>query len=382
MKRIVYIVDTLAISGGISRMVTQKASWLADRGYDVTVLTTEGDGTDSYFPLHPEVKVVPLNINFLKVYDNGRGIRGMIKSGFDRFRKERLFRLRCSEFLNKERYDIVFTTVNNSALTSMKDGSRKVYETHFSRQAVLEFQKRLPFVSRILYRLYDARQNSRLGRYDVLVLLTERDRKLRGNPANARVIPNFITVDTPESSPNYETKRVISVGRLSEAKNYYNLFQAWALVKKKHPDWRLDIYGYGYGREEAHMEVMRKYGVDDVVTLHPPVKDIQRAYLASSFYVMSSIYEGFPLVLTEAMACGLPCVSYDCNCGPSEIIRNGEDGLVVPEVNDATRLADAICWMVEHPERRREMGGSARRNVHRLDIDEVMSQWVRLIEER
>lgn len=381
MKRIVYILDTLSMPGGIARVISRKASWLAEHGYDVTILETEGAGTESYFPLSPRVKVVALDINFLAVYDNGRGVVGMLRSALDRVRKERLFTRRCAEFLGREKYDVVFTAGNHGGLTRIGDGSRKVFEAHFSQQAMLEFQRELSPLSRLLYCLHDALQRRKLRRYDAVVLLTERDRQLRGCPPNARVIPNFITVDEPEAWPDYSAKRVVSVGRLSEAKNYYNLFEAWALVKAAHPDWHLDIYGHGYGREEAHCEVMRRCGVDDVVTLHAPVQDIRPEYLASSFYVMSSINEGFGLVLTEAMTCGLPCVAYDCNCGPAEIICQGVDGLVVHQVGDARKLAEAICWMIEHPAQREAMGLAARRNVRRFGIENVMPRWVQLIEE-
>lgn len=386
MKRIVYIVDTMAISGGISRVVSQKASWLARHGYDVTILTTEGSSTDSFFPLAEGVKVVPLDVNFLSVYQNGRGVMGMLKSGRDRIKKNCLFAQRCSDFLCSGNYDVVFTTINNPGIFSGKDGSRKVYEFHFSNQSNVEFQQHLPCVSRMLYRFYYNLQNQVYKRYDALVLLTERDCKLRARQlhdclTNVRVIPNFVTVAEPDRWPDYDTKRVISVGRLSPQKNYYNLFDVWALVKKKHPDWRLDIYGHGYGREEEHRAGMRRVGVDDVVEIHAPVSDIQSEYLASSIYVMSSRYEGFGLVLPEAMTCGLPCVAYDCPCGPAEIIRHGEDGLVVARVDDTEGMAAALCRLIEHREEREAMGHVARRNVRRYNIDCVMPRWVELIEE-
>ena len=117
MKRIVYILDTLSMPGGIARVISRKASWLAEHGYDVTILQTEGSGTDSYFPLSPRVRVVALDINFLAVYDNGRGVAGMLRSAWDRVRKERLFARRCAEFLSKEKYDVIFTAGNHGGLT-------------------------------------------------------------------------------------------------------------------------------------------------------------------------------------------------------------------------------------------------------------------------
>lgn len=92
---------------------------------------------------------------------------------------------------------------------------------------------------------------------------------------------------------------------------------------------------------------------------------------------MFSKYEGFALVLTEAMACGLPCIS--CECGPREIITHGEDGLLVDKVGDVQGLAEAIVYMIEHPEERKRMGQNAARNVQRFSIDNVMKKWEEIL---
>ena len=91
---------------------------------------------------------------------------------------------------------------------------------------------------------------------------------------------------------------------------------------------------------------------------------------------MSSIYEGFPLCLGEAMACGLPCVSYDCNCGPSEIIRDHEDGIIVKEVKSIEKLANAINYMIENPAALVKMGKQAKVNIQRFSMDVVMNKWI------
>ena len=221
--------------------------------------------------------------------------------------------------------------------------------------------------------MYYQERNCR--RYDKFIVLTEKDRLMRGNIPNMIVIPNFITIESSDSMPVAESRKVIAVGRLSIEKGFDYLFQAWAMVSSKYPDWSLEIYGYGYGREEYYNELIQKNGVEESVKICAPVKDIRNKYLDSAFYVMSSRYEGFPLTLGEAMSCGLPCVSYNCNCGPSEIIRHSEDGILVDEVGDIKGLSDAMLYLIEHPKKRVEMGEKAKENIKRFSIDHVMKKW-------
>ena len=94
---------------------------------------------------------------------------------------------------------------------------------------------------------------------------------------------------------------------------------------------------------------------------------------------MSSRYEGFPMVLPEAMACGVPCVSFDAPCGPAEIISDGEDGFITP-VGDVQGLAEKLSLLMSDDDLRIKMGKNARRNVMRYSVDRIMKQWVDLFE--
>ena len=102
-------------------------------------------------------------------------------------------------------------------------------------------------------------------------------------------------------------------------------------------------------------------------------------YLDSSIFVMSSRYEAFPMVLLEAMACGVPCVSFDCPHGPRNIIRNGEDGLLVEYLNPQA-LADGICRLIEDEALRKQLGAKARQNIQRFSQSVVMHQWTELFD--
>lgn len=383
MKRIVYCIDNLSVAGGIGRIITCKANWLAEHGYCVSILTTEDESNESFYPLSEKVRVVALNIKFLSVYKNKRNFIGLVQSYLDRKKKLRKFRHVLSQYLKNHPCDIFFTTANYASILRLKDGSRKIYETHFSCESQRRFEMRLRPFFRIFYSLYNSKQDKRLRRYDALVLLTEKDRNLRGDPKNAIVIPNFITLQVPGNQlANTSSQQAIAVGRLDDVKNFKALIQAWAMVHEIHEDWKLNIYGQDSGEQEHLLREIQDKKLTTIVNICPPTQNILEKYLQSSFYVLSSKFEGFPLVLGEAMTCGLPCIAFDCNCGPSEIIRNGEDGMLVRPEGNVQKLAEAINWMIEHPAERCQMGIKATRNIQRFSIDNVMPRWVKLIENK
>lgn len=164
-----------------------------------------------------------------------------------------------------------------------------------------------------------------------------------------KVIPNMLPFSIVDNIHTNNTKKIISAGRLQPEKGYDLLLQALKPVFTKYPDWSIDIYGEGNDR--AMLEKLR-----DDLGLLPNVRflgfssNIHKAYLEASFYVMSSRHEGFPMVLLEAIACGLPVVSFDCPSGPAALLKDEAGLLVEPE--NIPALSDAIIRMIEHPELR------------------------------
>lgn len=377
-KKIIYHIDDISHPGGMERIVVLKANWLAEHGYQVTMLTV-GKQVDPYFPLSDKVEREALDVFRGKLWDTKRNLWGALKSVWWSIKSRADHKRKLRKYLEKNSCDYFITLINRGFIPRLKDGSKKYFEIHFSVQARKEFRRLAPYPYRIFYDLGMWWQERVYKRYDKFIVLTEKDVRLRGNMPNMLVIPNFITVDIPDREPNKSSKRVISVGRLSMQKGYDYLFRAWKTVVEKYPDWHLDIYGYGYGREAEYNQMIRQAGVEGYAEIHEPVTGIQTEYLTSAFYVMSSRYEGFPLVLSEAMACGLPCVSYNCHCGPDEIIRRGEDGLIVDEVGDIEGLANAMMYMIEHPEERKRMGRRAKENIMRFRIDNVMKKWTEIL---
>ena len=139
----------------------------------------------------------------------------------------------------------------------------------------------------------------------------------------------------------------------------------------------LDIYGAG--NPAAFIELAERFGISHVVCCHEAEADIFSKYAESSIFVLSSRYEGLPLVLGEAMATGLPIVSFSCPCGPKDIITNGKDGILV-ENGNVEKLAESICYLIENEEVRKEMGRKGVVSAERFREDLIMQKWIELFD--
>ncbi len=215
-----------------------------------------------------------------------------------------------------------------------------------------------------------------ISKCSALVTLTQNDALSWKNLKKTVVIPNVLSYYPLKIKYNPSSRKIITVGRLSEEKGYDLLIRSWRLVHQKHPEWSLEIYGSGKEKETLLRDLI-EYKIEKSVAIHEPINYIYKKYMESSFFVMSSRYEGFGLVLAEAMSCGIPCVSFNCPHGPSEIIKNGEDGILVEAMN-IEMLANKICFMIENEDIRKQMSIKARENVKRFLAENIMPKWVEL----
>lgn len=194
------------------------------------------------------------------------------------------------------------------------------------------------------------------------------------------VIPNLIE---PWSGPMTDVRSgddnvILSVGRLSPAKDQATLIRAWARIEDRHPDWRVRIIGEGLLFEEL-VELIDELGVQRA-TIDPPTNEIEKAYTSSKILAMSSVHEGFGLVTAEAMACGLPVVGFaDCE-GTNEIVVDGENGLLVEPSDDRTAAyADALSRLIDNEAERVELAAQAPASMAAFHPDTVIDQWERMI---
>jgi glycosyltransferase involved in cell wall biosynthesis len=209
---------------------------------------------------------------------------------------------------------------------------------------------------------------------DKLVVLTKNDLdKWKITHRNVTQISNVNPLNNPEKS-KLIAKKVVSLGRLDAQKGYDMLIDVWRLIAANYPDWTLEIYGQGEWYQMLQDKIIN-YNLQDKVILKGVVSNVEKVYGNGSIYVMSSRYEGFGMVLIEAMSCGLPAVSFDCEHGPREIITDGSDGFLV-EPNNIDQLAEKICFLIENEYLRMEMGSNAIESVKRFSKEPIMLKWI------
>ena len=198
-----------------------------------------------------------------------------------------------------------------------------------------------------------------------------------GRVDNVIVIPDPLSLSPSSFSPLTE-KRVISVARYSYEKGIDLLLKAWSIAEKQVSDWRLDVFGDG--DRAAYEQLIDELKIDRTrCQLHGRTNNVENEYVNSSIFVLSSRFEGFGMVLTEAMACGLPVVAFDCPWGPRSIIKDGKDGLLV-ENSNPNDLSVCILKVIKDTDLRFSLAKNAASNVMRFKIDNIAQQWLQLFD--
>lgn len=370
--KIVYVTPALYMAGGVERVLTLKANYLAEHfGYDITIILTEGKDKPLFYPLSDRIKVVNLDIGFEELWTCS-----FVKKVFVYLKKQRQYKKALTRELMLLRPDITISLLRREInfITAIKDGSRKVGELHVNRANYRNFEAGdANFIKNMFAKFWMRSLVRKLRRLDRFVVLTEEDRQAWPELQNVSVIPDPLSFQ-PQRQSTLTAKRVIAVGRYVYQKGFDLLLKAWSMIGKQHPDWQLAVFGDGdrtpYEQQINQLDISR-------CQLNGPTTNIQQEYVDSSIFAFSSRFEGFGMVLVEAMACGLPVVSFACPCGPKDIVNDGEDGLLV-ENGNVEAFAEALSRLMADDDRRRRMAEAGRRNVQRFRMEQIGAQWQQL----
>ena len=376
--RIVYVIDSLASKGGAERILSDKMNYLtAHYGYEVTVITCYQDvaAQPNAYSLSSRVRQLNLAIPYYSQYQYRYPWRLWVKA---RLYRRLIKGLRDAVGRLDPDVLIGLGYFQADVVTAISCRAAKVVESHEARIFTMSDQGlSRSWLSRAYMRFYKWHYFRRVERQaDVVVTLTTGDAREWRGARRVEVVPNFTVMPVSTLSACSE-KRVIAVGRLEWQKGFDRLLAAWAIAVQRHPGWRLDIFGSGT-LESALNSQIQALGLRSV-TLHPFTATINEEYAASSIFTLSSRFEGFGLVLLEAMQSGLPCVTFDCPFGPSDVVADGANGYVVTD-GDINAFADRLCRLMGDESLRQAFGHASVRRAKLFDADTVMSQWKELLE--
>ena len=374
---IVFCTPAIYSAGGVERVVAVKANYFTEQlGYDVTIIVTEGRGRECFFSLSDRVEVINYELYFEELWR-----LPFWKKVFVYLCKQYEYKRKLKADLIRIHPDFVITTLRREInfITKIHDGSIKIGELHVNRANYRNFdEKDSNWVKKIFARFWKNNLLEHLNQLDKMVVLT--DKALCDWPelCNVVKIPDALPFRIDGKS-NLTAKRVVSIGRYAYDKGNDLLLQAWAVVEKNMPDWTLDIYGNG--NKESYQKLMDELGIDPHrCHLYGPVSDVKTEYLSSSIFVLPSRFEGFGLVIIEAMACGVPVIAFDCENGPRSIITNGENGFLIPPF-DVNLLADKVMLLMKNQELRYRMGADAQKAASQYEMDKIGLQWKQLFDE-
>lgn len=366
--KVVYCIPGIYAAGGTERVVINKANYLSSKGYDVIIITTDQNNRGVFFKLDKRVKHFDLKINYYK-----NSTRSLLIKLYYFFCNRILHRIRLRELLLYLKADVVISIFMNemSILPYINDGSKKILEFHFSRPFFKINRK--PGLIGVIHSIQERLDISIIKKYDKFVVLTEEDKLNWQELSNLSVIPNASSI---EGEVAVHDGDVIAVGRLTAQKGFNRLIDVWSRVGVERT---LKIYGAGELHEDLEKQIKALH-LDKKVFLEEPTSNMQKVYSESSLLVMTSFYEGLPMVMLEAQSFGLPIVSFDFPCGPKDVIDDGKDGYIIRD-GDVSAMAEKITELLQNDDMRVSMGINAKNKSVRYKQDKIMQQWCDLFDE-
>ena len=372
--KIVYILPTLDAKGGTERIVTEKANYLVSHfGYEVYIICMYQQVNEpSCYPLSDKIHQINLGIPYYSQYKYKYPKRLFYKIRIHKQLKEELnntIQLLDPDILISISYAMA------DIVSKIPSKAFKITECHEPRELVMSKIYNNSLFARIYAKYYYFRTIEKNS--DIVITLTNESKKSWQKAKRVEVIPNFSSMEITQQS-NCMKRIIISVGRLGKEKGYDRLIDIWKSISAKYSDWQLDIYGDGQLRDELNNIIKSKH--IQSITLQGQTNDISQEYANSSICVVTSYFEGFSLVILEAMKHGVPCVAFDCPYGPRSIIEDGKNGYLVEDGN-ISLFVEKLCSLIENTKLRLQFSEAAKERAKYFDTDKIMLQWKSLFED-
>jgi glycosyltransferase involved in cell wall biosynthesis len=358
--KILYIIPKINNEGGVARVLSVKANYLIGNfGYKVHILTQNDGNNPLFYSFNPKIALHDIVLKGNKIAFFLQYIKAL-KKNVSTIKPDVI--IVCDNGLKA--YFIPFV---------LKTDTPIIFECHGSKY--IEEKEQAKYFSgtkiKSLFKEFSA------NKFTKFVALSKESLK-EWNVKNGVVISNPLWFRA-SSFADLKSKKVIIVGRHSYEKGLDRMLLIWQKVIKKHPDWSLEIYGKSNENQELQ-KLTNTLNINNNVTFFEPVKNINDKYLGASIMVMTSRTEGFGMVLIEAMAIGLPCVAYDCPCGPRAIIQDNKNGFLV-ENGNIDSFVQKIELLIEDENCRVQMGKNAQVSTEKYNLDSIMQHWKSLFED-
>lgn len=373
---LLYCIPSFYNPGGMERVLSEKVNFLAELSeFKIIIVTTDQIGRNLIFPLNKNITIIHLDLDFNIHYSKNLILKFILHK-----RKISSYKKALKLIINKYQVDCVISMGGKEVefLYKLKGKFIKIVEFHFGmnyrRQFLESIHKNIFW--KILGYIRTFQLKNSVKKIDKIVVLTKND-LLDWSKTHSNVIqipnPNHLSTRHPS---NYKLKNILTVGRLDPQKGYDMLIDAFAKIAVKHPDWTLEIFGQGEWEEYLRKKI-EHLNLKNNIFLKGIEYNLDKIYTRGSIYVLSSRYEGFGLVIIEAMTFGLPVVSFDCQHGPNEIITDSVNGFLVAQ-NDIDKLVEKINILIESESIRNEFGHNAINSVQKFSLDEIMPKWIDL----
>ena len=350
MKKTI-VITSMIHSGGTERVVANLANMWSLK--DEVEIVVTGKNTDSFYELNKNINIIGLGVDIYK------------HTPMSVLKWLMCITLGLCKYIKEHKPDVILGIWTSIAVCCIIAGVIKKIPSIACEHISYDYTKlSLKILRRIIYP-YATR----------VVTLTKQDvDKFMKYCKKVTCIENEVTFVTSQY-PYYETKTILSIGRMDSQKGFDLLLEMWSKLMLIEPDWKLRIVGCIIGDDEYSkkiIEIIDRYKLKESVEIIPPKKNIKDYYFDASIYIMTSRFEGLPMVLLEAMSAGLPIVSYDCPTGPREVIKSNINGYLVP-FNNEKEMIEKLTVLMDNIGLRRKFGINSKEIIEKNYISERIS---------